>query len=116
LLLPGGSDREEYSMPVAFVFESDRVGQSEYDELMRAIGRETLDAPNPAGFIAHLAGPKPSGGWRVIDLWESEDAANNFYNSEQFRPVAAGAANFGINTTPWPLHRVEVDQTIKHVG
>jgi hypothetical protein len=103
-------------MPIAFVFESDRVAQSAYDGLMRAIGREALEAPIPAGFIAHLAGPKPGGGWRVVDLWESEDAAHAFYGSEQFRPVAAGAADAGITTTAWPMHRVEVARALKHLG
>jgi hypothetical protein len=103
-------------MPVAFVFESGKVDQSGYDGLMKAIGQESIDAPNPPGLIAHLAGPKPEGGWRVIDLWESEDAANVFYGSDQFRPVMAGAADMGITTTPWPMHRVEIDQTIRHVS
>ena len=103
-------------MPVAFVFESDRVDQSGYDGLLKAIGRESIDAPTPPGHIAHLAGPKPGGGWRAIDLWESEDAANAFYGSDQFRPVSDGAADMGITTTPWPMHRVEIDQTIRHLG
>src|SRR5204862_5371253 len=45
-------------MPVAFVFESEQVDQSGYDALMKAIGRESIDAPNPPGHIAHLAGPR----------------------------------------------------------
>jgi hypothetical protein len=53
-------------MPVAFVFESDRTDQSDYDALMKAIGRESIDAPNPPGHIVHLAGPRPGGGWRSI--------------------------------------------------
>jgi hypothetical protein len=57
---------------VAFIFESDQVGQADYDGLMQVIGRESLDAPSPDGFIAHLSGPKPGGGWQVIDVWESE--------------------------------------------
>ena len=104
-------------MPVAFVFESDRVDQSGYDELLKAIGRESIEAPTPPGHIAHLAGPKPGGGWRAIDLWESEDAANAFYGSDQFRPVSDGAAEMGITTTtPWPMHRVEIDQAIRYLG
>lgn len=103
-------------MPFAFVFESDRVDQAGYDGLMKAIGRESLSAPVSAGFIAHLAGPKPGGGWRVIDLWESQDAGNAFYGSEGFKPVMAGASDLGISTTPWPIHRVEVERTIKHVA
>jgi len=40
---------------VAFLFESDTVDQSGYDALMKAIGRESIDAPNPSGHIVHLA-------------------------------------------------------------
>lgn len=103
-------------MAVAFYFESDRVDQAGYDGLMKAVGRESLDAPLPGGCIAHLAGPKQGGGWRVVDVWESEDAANAFYSSEQFGPVMAGAAEAGITTTPWPMHRIEVEQILRQVG
>lgn len=27
----------------------------------------------PQGFLAHAAGPDGSGGWRVVDFWESEE-------------------------------------------
>jgi len=103
-------------MPVAFVFESDKVDQSGYDALMKAIGRESIDAPNPPGHIMHLAGPRPDGGWRAIDLWDSEEAASAFYGSDQFQPVAAAAAELGITTTPWPMRRVEIDQAIRHLS
>src|SRR5579872_5830932 len=103
-------------MPVAFVFESDKIDLSRYDEVMKALGRESVAAPQPPGFIAHLAGPRPQGGWRVIDVWESEDAANAYYSSEQFRPVRDAAADAGLTTTPWPLHRTEIDQTMRQLG
>ncbi|MFI8522703.1 antibiotic biosynthesis monooxygenase [Streptomyces sp. NPDC085481] len=32
----------------------------------------------PEGFLAHAAGPDGSGGWRVIDFWESEQAFQAF--------------------------------------
>ncbi|MFI8826818.1 antibiotic biosynthesis monooxygenase [Streptomyces sp. NPDC053431] len=32
----------------------------------------------PPGFIAHSAGPDGTGGWRVIDFWESEEAFQAF--------------------------------------
>jgi hypothetical protein len=102
-------------MPVAFVFESDQVDQSGYDALLKAIGRESIDAPNPPGHIAHLAGPRSGGGWRAIDLWESEEAAGAFYGSDQFGPVTAAAEELGITTIPWPMHRVEIDQVIRHL-
>jgi hypothetical protein len=105
-----------FIMPVAFVFESDKVDQSSYDALLKAIGRESVDAPVPPGHIAHLAGPRPGGGWRAIDLWESEEAASAFYGSDQFAPVTAAAAELGITSTPWPMRRVEIDQAIRHLS
>jgi hypothetical protein len=108
-------DIVEETMAFAFVFESDRVDQAAYDQMLVAIGREALDAPMPVECIAHLAGPKQGGGWRVIDVWETEDAANAFYRSEQFRPVMDGAADAGITTAPWSLHRIEVEQTLRRL-
>jgi hypothetical protein len=43
-----------------------------------------------------------------MDVWESEDLANAFYGSEAFGAVRAGTADLGLETTPWPLHRIEV--------
>ena len=25
------------------------------------------------GFVSHAGGPSPSGGWRVVEIWESEE-------------------------------------------
>jgi hypothetical protein len=105
----------EEPMAIAFVFESEKVDQAGYDQLNVTINREALDAPLPTGLIAHLAGPKQGGGWRVVDVWETEDAANTFYGSEQFRPVMAGAADIGMTNAPWPLHRIEVEQTLRRL-
>lgn len=34
------------------------------------------------GFIAHTGGPSPSGGWRVVEVWESEaDGVSWFDNN-----------------------------------
>ncbi|GAA2788287.1 hypothetical protein [Streptomyces showdoensis] len=37
------------------------------------------------GFLAHAAGPDGSGGWRVVDFWESEEDFRAFV--EQARPI-----------------------------
>lgn len=31
------------------------------------------------GFISHAAGPSPSGGWRVVEVWESEDDGRTWF-------------------------------------
>ncbi|WP_234338303.1 hypothetical protein [Streptomyces sp. NRRL F-5727] len=39
----------------------------------------------PQGFLAHAAGPDGSGGWRVVDFWESEEDFLSF--AAQARPI-----------------------------
>jgi hypothetical protein len=33
------------------------------------------------GFIAHVGGPDPSGAWRVIEVWESEEQAESWFEA-----------------------------------
>jgi hypothetical protein len=82
-------------MPVAFLFEGDGIGQDEYDRLMERVGRAEVDGARARRFIAHFAGPT-DGGWRAVDVWESEQAAGAFYG--------------------WPLHRVEIGQTMRDLA
>jgi hypothetical protein len=102
-------------MPLAFIFDSDTIGQAEYDGLMRALGRESLDVATPAGSLAHLSGPKPGGGWQVVDVWDSEESANAFYGSEEFSAVTSNAEAMGIAISPWPLHRVQIAQVVHQI-
>ena len=41
----------------------------------------------PAGLILHTAGPLVDGGWRVFDVWESEEAFWQFFD-ERLLPAA----------------------------
>jgi hypothetical protein len=40
----------------------------------------------PAGLIFHSAGPSPDGGWRIVDVWESRDAFDRFFE-ERVQPA-----------------------------
>jgi hypothetical protein len=37
------------------------------------------------GFIAHAGGPNPAGGWRVVEMWESEADSQTFFD-ENVKP------------------------------
>jgi hypothetical protein len=104
------------NVSIAFVIESDKVDQAGYDEFAKAIGRESINSPAPPGRLVHLAGPKPGGGWRTIDVWESEDAAKAFYESEQFSAVMNAADDMGITRTPWHLHRVLIEGPLRRIA
>jgi hypothetical protein len=50
--------------------------QQQYDAVwdeLKASGYE-----HPKGLIFHTGAPKPNGGWFVVDLWESQQAFDEF--------------------------------------
>lgn len=53
------------------------------------------------GFIAHSGGPSPSGGWRVVEIWETEADGVKWFD-ENVKP------NLPPEITPdrqyYPLH------------
>ena len=61
----------------------------------------------PLGGRVHVAGPRPGGGWRVIEVWDSEDEARRWLR-EDFAPAmrAAGAPGPPPDPQFWPLHRL----------
>jgi hypothetical protein len=54
------------------------------EEMASKVDAEVGAAPVP-GLIAHVAGPTPDG-WRIIDVWESEDDYKHF-QAERLNPA-----------------------------
>ena len=63
-------------------------------------------ADAPAGGIFHCAGPSPNGGWRVIEVWESEEDAMRFRNERLMPAFEAVGAPTPSAPEFWPLHNV----------
>ena len=87
-------------MPVAMLVDNPNGSQEIYDKVRQHMGLEA-----PAGGIFHVAGPSPNGGWRVIEVWESEEDAQRFLN-ERLKPALEAA---GVPEPPpppqfWPVH------------
>ncbi|MFN2569206.1 MAG: hypothetical protein ABR564_06345 [Candidatus Dormibacteria bacterium] len=106
-------------MAVIFVFEAqasneahDTAGQEGYDAVMRDIGREDLESSAAEGIIFHISGPRAGGGWRVIDCWESEEAAGRFYGTETFQKAVREHLP-PIEPQMSPLHRLEVYRVLR---
>ena len=61
----------------------------------------------PIGGRVHVAGPRPGGGWRVIEVWATEEEARRFLR-EEFGPALRAAGAPGPPPEPefWPLHRL----------
>jgi hypothetical protein len=87
-------------MPVAMLVDNPHGSQEIYDQVRAHIGLEA-----PAGGIFHVAGPSPNGGWRVIEVWESEEDAKRFLE-ERLKPALEAVGVPGPPPQPqfWPVH------------
>jgi heme-degrading monooxygenase HmoA len=53
------------------------------------------------GFIAHSGGPHPDGGWRVVEMWESEADGQEWFEQNVAPNLPPGIVP---NRTFYPLH------------
>src|SRR5688572_9164369 len=72
---------------------------------LRANRKQLGGLEAPAGGILHIAGPSPNGGWRVIEVFESEEDAGRFVK-ERFGPALEAVGFAGQRPQPqfWPVH------------
>lgn len=53
------------------------------------------------GFISHAGGPNPGGGWRVIEVWETEDDGQRWFDENVKPNLPPGAA---VEREYHPIH------------
>ena len=87
-------------MPVVMMVDNPSGTAELYDKV-----RAQLNQDRAAGGTVHLAGAGPNGGFRVIEVWESQEQAERFIR-ERFRPAleAIGAAGQRPDIQFWPVH------------
>ena len=76
-------------MAVVLVHHGPTVTRERYDETVRQLaeGKDRMESPSDwpvEGLLVHVAGEGPNG-FRVVDVWESEEACNRF--GEILRPI-----------------------------
>jgi len=93
-------------MPIVAVFEGPGFTQQNYEESVRKLtGKNKMTSPSEwpvEGLLVHVAGQGPKG-FRVVDVWASEDAFRRF--GEKLIPVLR---EVGIEGEPevYPSHTV----------
>ncbi|CAN5192046.1 hypothetical protein BH20ACT13_BH20ACT13_11940 [soil metagenome] len=92
-------------MPVVVVFQGPGFTQERYEESVGKLtgGKNSLESPADwpvEGLLAHVAG-QAEGGFRVVDVWESEGAFHRF--GETLIPVLR---EMGVDGQPevYPAH------------
>ncbi len=87
-------------MPVAVIVDNPQGSQEMYEKVRGQLGLEA-----PAGGIFHAAGPSPNGGWRVLEVWESEEDAGRFRDERLFPAFdAAGVPRPQSSPQIWQIH------------
>lgn len=87
-------------MSVAMMLDNPEGSQELYEEL-----RARLQLVAPAGGTAHLAGPGPRGGWRVVEVFDSVEEASRFLKDKLVPALqAAGVSGRPAEPEFWPIH------------
>ena len=86
-------------MVVAVMVDNPEGSQEIYEKV-----RENAGLQEPGGGILHVAGPSPNGGWRVIELFESEESAKRFLTERLGPAFRAAGASAPPPPQVWPVH------------
>ena len=93
-------------MAIIAVFDDPTLTKQNYEEsIRRLMDKEKAESPSDwpvEGLVAHIAGDTGSG-FRVVDVWESEEAFRRF--GEALAPVMKA---IGIEAEPqiYPAHTI----------
>ena len=92
-------------MPVVLVHQGPSFTQEQYEQVIQKMagGKSRMESPSDwpvEGLLVHAAG-QGENGFRVVDVWESEEACRRF--GEQLQPVLE---EVGIDVKPeiYPAH------------
>jgi len=70
------------TMPIVLIHQGPTITQERYEEAVRRLsgGKSRMETPGDwpvEGLLVHIAG-QGEHGFRVVDVWESEDASRRF--------------------------------------
>lgn len=92
-------------MAQGLILEFDGVGHEQYEAVNGRLGidPETGQGDWPAGMLYHAGGAKP-GGWVVFEVWESQQAQEEFMHGRLGRALQEG----GISGPPARVEWLEL--------
>jgi hypothetical protein len=74
----------EDTMALAMVAEIPALSREQYERVVTKVNK----GGSPTGALFHAGGPI-EGGYRVVEVWESREAADAFYSSALYRQATA---------------------------
>jgi hypothetical protein len=98
-------------MPVLMIGDVPNLTEEIYAGMVGQLMPLMQDAE---GFISHAGGPSPTGGWRVVEICESEQDGQKWFDENVKPNLPPGIIP---DRTDHPLHRLhQVDLTTKSAG
>lgn len=79
-------------MALAMLAEIPGLSRQQYESVVRTVN----EGGSPAGALFHAGGPTDRG-YRVVEIWQSREAAEAFYGSELYRHAVTAA---DVSTEP----------------
>ena len=79
-------------MAIGLIFQEDGMTQAQYEQVKEAVAP---DNQTPAGLLYHAGGPSETG-WCVVEVWESQEAADQFFQEK----LGAALQKAGITGQP----------------
>jgi hypothetical protein len=93
-------------MAIVQIHELPGMTREQYEQALRALN---LSGPPPGSHL-HAGGPTESG-WRIVEVWESEEAANAFYGSDPFQQMVRSTGIPAPTITNHPVETVTTTWT-----
>ena len=85
-------------MSLTFIMELPGVTQEQYE-----IAHQQLGHPLENGALVHIAGPM-EGGWRVVEVWPSQEAAERFFGSQSVQQAFQNAGIPPVQPIVFPAY------------
>jgi hypothetical protein len=78
-------------MAVCLIFDVPGATQAQYEQVMSEASPGNRPPP---GLISHVGGPTDNG-WCVVEVWESQEAADRFFSDTLQEPLQKANVNAG---------------------
>ncbi len=89
-------------MALAFLFEHAEGTQEQYDQIWEKLQMDNIPA---SGLLFHVEGPM-EGGWRTVDVWESQEACDTFFRERLGPALQAAGVTGTIHPQVWAVHHI----------
>ena len=89
-------------MAIAMLAQIPGLTRVQYESVVKKIN----EAGTPAGALLHAGGPV-EGGYRIVEVWQTREAADAFYSSERYRAATAAITTHPEIIMTWPVEGID---------